>query len=233
MLMNRPRYRGCLAILSLLIAVQAAVVAAAAAEDEKPKQSRWEPAIQRFEAADRKQAPPTEGILFVGSSSIVGWNVQKSFPDLPVINRGFGGSQVADSVEFADRIVTPYRPKVVVLYAGDNDIAAGKSPQQVLEDYRQFVAKVHKALPKTRIVFVAIKPSLRRWNLVEKMRKANALVRADTQQDDRLVFLDVDTPMIGDDGRPRGELFKDDGLHLNAKGYELWSSLLKPHLKLD
>jgi len=102
-----------------------------------------------------------------------------------------------------------------------------------LADYRQFVAKVHAKLPKTRIVFVAIKPSISRWRLVEKMRAANSLIKAEADADDRLVFLDIDRPMIGDDGKPREELFKSDGLHLNPTGYELWSDLLRPHLKVE
>lgn len=206
---------------------------APAAEARAQQENRWEPKIRQFEEQDRKAMPPAGGILFVGSSSIVGWKVDECFPGLPVINRGFGGSQVADSVHFADRIVLPYRPKVVVLYAGDNDVASGKSPEQVLGDYRQFVEKVHAGLPETRIVFVAIKPSIRRWHLVDKMREANGLVRAASEKDERLVYVDVDGPMIGDDGKPRAELFKPDGLHLNAEGYKLWSALVLPHLKLD
>lgn len=193
-------------------------------------ENRWEPRIQQFEARDREQMPPLGGILFVGSSSIVGWDVDRCFPDLPVINRGFGGSQIADSVHFAPRIVFPYKPKTVVLYAGDNDISAGKTPQQVLADFRKFVEVVHSALPKTKIVFIAIKPSIRRWHSIENIREANRLVRAAVAEDDRLVYVDIDAPSIGDDGKPRPELLKSDGLHLNADGYQLWSSLVRPHL---
>jgi lysophospholipase L1-like esterase len=214
-----------------------AVVAAAACREigaqEPAKESRWEPSIRAFEAADRENPPPKEGILFVGSSSIRGWKLEENFAELPVINRGFGGSQIADSVEFADRIVIPYRPKVVVLYAGDNDVAAGKEPRQVLADYKAFVAKVHGSLADARIVFIAIKPSLKRWNLVDKMREANRLIRQVTEKDPRLVYVDVDAPMLGPDEKPRPELFKDDGLHLNATGYKLWADLVRPHLKLE
>jgi lysophospholipase L1-like esterase len=208
--------------------------------DKKPEEKakpaakpadRWEAAIARFEALDKQKPPPKDGILFVGSSSIVGWNVEKSFPGLPVINRGFGGSQIADSVRYADRIVLPHQPKIVVFYAGDNDLASGKNPQQLLADYRAFVKKIHDALPKTRIVYIAVKPSIARWKLVEKVREANALIRAAAEKDPRLVFIDVDKPMIGADGKPRGELFKPDGLHLNADGYKLWNELVGPHLK--
>jgi len=226
-------------VVRLRFAVAAALVAVAsggvalAAEARAQEENRWEPKIRQFEEQDKKEMPPAGGILFVGSSSIVGWKVDECFPGLPVINRGFGGSQIADSVHFADRIVLPYRPKIVVLYAGDNDVAAGKSPERALRDYRQFVAEVHAGLPETRIVFVAIKPSIRRWNLVDKMREANRLIRAAAEKDKRLVYVDVDGPMIGDDGKPRPELFKSDGLHLNAQGYKLWSALVLPHLKLD
>ena len=202
-----------------------------AAEPEKDP-SRYEQAIRAFEEQDRKQSPPTEGILFIGSSSIRGWNLEPHFSGLPVINRGFGGSHIADSIAFAERVILPYRPKVIVLYAGDNDVAAGKSPQCVLADYKAFVAKVRKSLPKTRIVFIAIKPSISRWSLVGKMRQANRLIQAATEKDRRQVFVDIDTPMIGSDGRPRKELFKSDGLHLNETGYKLWAKLVKPHLKL-
>lgn len=209
----------------LLLSMPLIPAAAVAAQ-----QDRWEPVIAAFEAQDRQSPPPQEGILFVGSSSIRMWDVKKSFPDLPVINRGFGGSQIADSVRYAERIVLPYRPKVVVFYAGDNDIAAGKSPSVVAGDFREFVHKVHEALPQTRIVFIAIKPSIRRWALVDKVRQANRLIRADADGEERLEFVDVDGPMIGEDGKPRAELFAADGLHLNGEGYKLWADLVRPHL---
>jgi lysophospholipase L1-like esterase len=118
----------------------------------------------------------------------------------------------------------------VVLYAGDNDLAAGKSPEQVLADYRQFVAKVHAALPKTRIVYIAVKPSLARWKLIEKVRTTNGLIQQAAAGDPRLVFIDVEKPMVGPDGKPRPELFLRDGLHLNAEGYRIWADLVRPHL---
>ncbi|MDZ7616517.1 MAG: SGNH/GDSL hydrolase family protein [Patescibacteria group bacterium] len=194
------------------------------------EESRWEPRIRAFEALDAEKMPPEGGIVFIGSSSIVGWDVEQSFPDLPVVNRGFGGSQIADSVLFAPRILLPYKPKTVVFYAGDNDIAAGKTPERVLADFREFVGVVHSALPNTRIVFIAIKPCMKRWALVDEVRKANRLVREVVATDERLVFVDIDAPSLGEDGKPRRELFKADQLHLNAEGYRLWTSLVRPHL---
>jgi lysophospholipase L1-like esterase len=200
--------------------------------DDSPS-SRWEDAIQKFEESDRQQPPPQDGILFIGSSSIRMWDVESSFPDLPVINRGFGGSEVADSVYFADRIVIPYRPRTIVFYAGDNDISRDKTPCRVYDDFREFVAIVHGALPETRIVFIAIKPSLARWKLVHRMRAANALIHVDCEEDPLLTYVDVEGPMLGGDGRPRPELFKEDGLHLNEAGYAIWNDLVRPYIKSD
>lgn len=192
---------------------------------------RWESDIAAYEAMDRKSPPVQDGIVFIGSSSVRLWDVRKSFPDLPVVNRGFGGSQLADSVRYADRILIPYRPKTVVLYAGDNDLAAGKSPEQVLADYKAFAAKVHGALPDTRIVYVAVKPSPKRWALIEKMRETNRLIRAAAEQDPRQVFVDVEKPMLTAEGQPRAELYRPDELHLNEEGYKLWTELVRPHLE--
>ncbi len=203
-----------------------AVAPAVAAE------SRWEKAIATFEAADRENPPPAGGILFIGSSSIRMWNLDRYFADFPVIHRGFGGSEISDSIEFAPRIVLPYRPRIIVLYAGDNDVAKGKSAEVVARDFDRFVGVVHEELPTTRIVFIAIKPSISRWRLVGEMRRANELIRTRVESDDRLAYVDIDTPMIGDDGKPRPELFVSDGLHLSTKGYDLWAALVLPHLEL-
>lgn len=199
--------------------------------EEKQEFARWEKDITAFERQDKMKAPPKNPIVFVGSSSILFWDLSKSFPRLPAINRGFGGSQLADVVHFTPRIVLKYEPRLIVLYAGDNDLAAGKTPERVRDDFRAFVKLVHEKLPKMRIIFISIKPSLFRWSLIDKIRKANALVEAECKNDENLVYLDLVSPMLGDDGKPRRELFALDGLHLNAKGYALWAERLKPHLE--
>jgi len=198
---------------------------------DKPDFSRWEKAIAAFEQQDKDKPPPKNAILFVGSSSIRLWNLAKSFPDLDAINRGFGGSHLADSVHFAPRIILKYQPRLIVVYAGDNDIAAGKTPEKVAADFQALVQVVQKDLPKTRIAYIAIKPSLLRWNLRNKMGQTNDLIEAQCKKDERLQYVDVVKPMLGADGKPRPELFAQDGLHLNDKGYELWASILKPYLK--
>jgi lysophospholipase L1-like esterase len=195
------------------------------------RSGRWEKSIVAFEEKDKANPPPHHAVLFVGSSSILFWDVAKSFPGMDVINRGFGGSELADSVHFAPRIVLPYEPRTVVLYAGDNDLASGKTPEQVAADFREFTRVVLAKLPKTRIVNISIKPSPSRWKLVDKSRQANDLIAAHCNSDERLVYVDVTAAMLGADGKPKAELFRGDGLHLNAKGYEIWASLLKPHLQ--
>jgi lysophospholipase L1-like esterase len=185
--------------------------------------------IAAFEAADRLNPPPAGGILFVGSSSIRLWpSLAKDFPGAPIVQRGFGGSEISDVVHYAPRIVLPYRPRLIVFYAGDNDLNAGESPGSVLRDYQSFVELVWQSLPETRIAFVAIKPSGSRWALVEKMRAANEMIREYSARDPRLAYVDVFTPMLGADGKPRDELFVEDKLHLNAEGYALWRQILLP-----
>ncbi len=220
----------------LLLVAAIAVVAGCGPDGRTARtgQDLWEPVIRMFEENDRRESPPKQGIVFIGSASIRRWDLDRYFPDLPVINRGFGGSQIADCAYFADRIILPYEPKTVVLHAGNNDIRRGKTPQQVLADYNLFVETVHEALPTTRIAYISINPDRRHWDLVDKLRKANQLMAAVTEKDERLVYVDADTPMIGEDGKPRPELFTEpDGVHLSAEGYELWTSLLRPHLRLE
>lgn len=190
----------------------------------------WAKELAAFEEQDRA-APATGGVVFVGSSSIRLWDVAAAFPGLPAINRGFGGSQIADSVTHAELLVIRHKPRTVVFYAGDNDIAAGKSPEDVAAAFKAFVEKVRAALPDTRVVFIGIKPSIQRWASIVPIRKANALVREYCDADDRLGFVDVDGPMLGWDAKPRKDLFVADGLHLSPKGYALWTTLLAPFLE--
>lgn len=204
------------------------------AQDKKdpPKgPERWEKNIAAFEEKDAKDPPPKNAILFVGSSSIVRWDLPKSFPELKAINRGFGGSQIADSVHFAPRLVLKHEPRTIVFYAGDNDLGAKKSPQQVFEDFQAFVKLVRAALPETKIIFVGIKPSPSRWKIVDQQREANGLIQQFCAKDQRLVFLDVFPAMLGEDGMPRAELYAKDNLHLSDKGYQVWNDLLRPLLR--
>ncbi len=197
-----------------------------------PQADKWAKEMAAFEEQDRNDAA-IGGVVFAGSSSIRLWDLKKSFPDVPPLNRGFGGSEIPDSVAHVDLLVIRHKPRIVIFYAGDNDIAAGRTPQQVFDDYKSFVEKIHTALPATRIAFIAIKPSILRWALVDKVRAANALVRQYAAADDRLGFIDVDGPMLGWDEKPRKDLFVADGLHMTPKGYELWTTLVRPFMDVS
>jgi len=208
------------------------VISVAVVTSTSCSELQWAEDLRKFDQQDRDDPPPHGGIVFVGSSSIVAWSLEPSFPGYPVLNRGLGGSQISHAIHFLDRLVFPYEPSVVVLYAGDNDVASGKTPERVIEDYRKFVRSLHGRMPECRIVFIAIKPSLARWAFVDQMREANQKVAKFSESDDRLFYADIDTPMIGRDALPRPELYAEDGLHMTAKGYEVWSSVLEPILRI-
>ncbi len=193
--------------------------------------NRWESAIREFEEIDRTNPPPRRAIIFVGSSSIRLWkSLARDFQEFPVVNRGFGGSELSDSVEFFERIVQPHAPRQIVLYAGTNDINAGEEPEQVLADFKVFVAKVRKALPRTRVSFIAIAPNPARWAKVGKFKRANSLIREYCETEALLDFIDVYTPMLDAEGRPKAGIYTSDRLHMNAEGYKLWAQLVRPYL---
>jgi lysophospholipase L1-like esterase len=200
---------------------------------EQVSSADWEADMQRFAATDAIAPPPKHAVLFIGSSSIRFWEtLATDFPGVPVINRGFGGSQIRDSTWYADRIVVPYAPRMIVLYAGENDLESGRSPQQVREDLEAFVARVRRDLPAVRIAYISSKPSPLRAHMLEAERQANALIESDAKRLD-LLFIDVFTPMLDAHGQPRGELFREDRLHMNRTGYELWKQVVAPYLLAD
>jgi lysophospholipase L1-like esterase len=192
--------------------------------------AKWEKEIAAFEEKDRENPPPKGGIVFVGSSSIRRWTtLAEDFPHHQVLNRGFGGSQLIDSVHFADRIVLPYEPRMIVLYAGGNDIHAGKSPEQVFADFQAFVEKVRAKLPKTEIACISIAGNPSRWAEVEKVKAANTMIEGYIKDKPGLIFINVFPRMLGSDGLPR-PIFVADGLHMNAEGYKLWTEIVGQYL---
>jgi lysophospholipase L1-like esterase len=189
---------------------------------------RWEETIRQFEQWDSKNTFPSDAVLFVGSSSIQMWPTRECFDGFAVINRGFGGSQISEVNYFAGRIVLRYEPKVIVFYAGDNDVAAGKNARRVFDDYKKFVKLVHDGLPRTPIIYVGIKPSRSRWSLWPVMNEANMMINDFSGKHDLLFYFDSATPLLSSDGKPNVEFFLKDQLHLNDKGYEVWTKLLRP-----
>lgn len=189
----------------------------------------WQKEVDAFLESDKKAFPPKNAVLFYGSSSFRLWtDLANYFPQFKTINRGFGGTQFEDAIYFAKDIALPYKPKLIVVYEGDNDIADGKSVEQVFNDYKTFVALVHKSLPKTRIAFVSIKPSPSRENFWDKFRQLNTLVKAETEQDKRLAFVNIWNAMLTEDGKAREELYQSDRLHMKPEGYAIWRDALTP-----
>ncbi|URI05983.1 SGNH/GDSL hydrolase family protein [Aquincola tertiaricarbonis] len=196
--------------------------------------ARWKASFEAFAAEDKLHAPQPGGVLFVGSSSIRLWNgLEEAFaaPGQPVLKRGFGGSRMLDCAQYVDTLVLPYQPRLVVVYAGDNDLAEGRTPQQVLQSFTQFTEAVRQALPDTRIAYLSIKPSPLRAALVPAVREANSLIAAYAKATPNLDYIDVFSRMLTDDGQPRSDLYSADSLHMNAEGYALWRSVISPHLQ--
>ncbi|MGE0430144.1 SGNH/GDSL hydrolase family protein [Hydrogenophaga sp.] len=205
----------------------------ARAQAGTPAQQRWKAELDAFAAADRQKMPTPGGVLFVGSSSIRLWNgLETAFPDQPVvIRRGFGGSRLSDSADLVARLVLPYQPRLVLLYAGENDLVEGAAPQELLGQFARFVQQVQAALPATRVAFISIKPSPSRQALMPAMREANLLIQTHVLAHENLDFIDVHTAMLDNDGQPRPELFVRDRLHLSAEGYGLWRQIVSAHLR--
>jgi lysophospholipase L1-like esterase len=214
--------------LTLVLTLLFLAFGAAAKDNDHAK---WEPDIQAFEATDKATPPPQNAVLFIGSSSIRFWkSLATDFPAYKVINRGFGGSDLDDATAFADRIVKPYHPAAIVVYAGDNDLANGDTPEQVRDDFTAFVAKVRSYQADVPIAFISIKPSIARLALLPDIDRANQLIRDQAMKEKGVAFLDVAPAMVDADGKPKPELFIEDGLHMNPKGYALWVAQVGPWL---
>jgi len=194
--------------------------------------------IDGFEAEDRANPPPPGAVLFTGSSSVRLWSsLAEDMAPLRVVNRGFGGAHMAHVALNANRLTTPYAPSAIVLYAGDNDLAegTGKTAQTVIEDFKTFLSKVRSELDDVPVYFIAIKPSVLRWERWPEMSEANAKIQAMAQSDPALHYLDIATPMLNSRDSettpgPNPDLFRFDGLHLSDQGYSVWTQVIRPAL---
>jgi len=204
----------------------------AGSESRAMPAERWKEAFDAFAAEDKLHAPRPGGVLFVGSSSIRLWDsLEKDFDALPIVTRrGFGGSRLSDCAQHVARLVLPYDPRLVIVYAGDNDLAEGAAPTDVLASYSAFVDAVRAKLPDVRIAYLSIKPSPLRAPLIAKARDANALIEAYAARHANLDYIDIYSKMLGPDGAPRRELFGPDLLHLSRAGYALWREQIVAHL---
>ena len=220
-------------LTALLLAPPTAIRAVEPPADAVAKHAaRFEKEIAAFEQADRKSPPPPGAILFVGDSAVRMWkSLAEDFPEFKVINRGFGGSELADSVYFADRIVVPYHPRLIVLKAGGNDLSGGKSPERIAADFKSFVQTVRAKLPGVRIAYQSTNPNVGRWQQKEVRLQTNALIQAIVAEGTNLDFIEVWAAFLTADGNPRKDLFLPDGLHNNAAGYQVLAEIVRPHLK--
>jgi lysophospholipase L1-like esterase len=199
---------------------------------EAPSPLRFETDIKAMEDADQKSLPAPGGILFVGSSSIRLWkSLADDFPGLPVLNRGFGGALIGEVLYYSDRIILPYKPRLMVLYIGGNDVAQGIPPEEILATFKTLTDKIRAQLPQTRLLYISINPSIARWHLDAQNRKTDELISAYIARSGWMTFINARPKMLGTDGKPRPDLWIADNLHLNENGYRLWKEILAPYLK--
>ena len=192
---------------------------------------RFEKDIATFEAADQKNPPPKDAILFVGDSTFTRWkSIQEDLPDYTVINRGFGGSQMADLLHFTDRVVIPYKPRLIIVQEGGNDLHSGRSPEQVVGDVKAFVEKVQSALPGVPIAIGSLAPSPGRWSEIETRKRLDALIKAFVATQKNVSFIYYFDAFIGPDGKPREDLFIEDRTHPSPLGYQLRAKMIRPFL---
>lgn len=189
--------------------------------------------IAEFKKHDSLHFPASKQILLIGSSSFTKWkDVQDYFPSYPVLNRGFGGSTLPDVIRYADDIIFPYQPKQILVYCGENDMASSDTvtAQVVLARFKELFFLIRKKLPKVPIVFISMKPSPSRHLIQGKIREGNTLIAAFIKKQKRAGFIDVYKEMVDDEGKPMADLFIEDNLHMNKKGYAIWQKLIEPHL---
>lgn len=210
-----------------------AVLSIASQDSGYTRAKEWERDMAEFADIDRRQTPPKDPIVFAGSSTIRLWTgLRTDFAGHNVINRGFGGSRLDDLVYFSPQIVLPYKPKAIVVYSGENDIEAKESAESTLFDFKALVDFRDKHLPKTRIIFISMKPSILRWSIWPEMKRGNDLIREEAKRRKNVRFADISEKMLGLGGsKPAADLFVADGLHLSRKGYEVLREAVLPHLK--
>lgn len=191
-----------------------------------PDPQRFSAEIEAFKAWDAKNSSPEEAILFIGSSSFRMWKTAEALPSYPVVNRGFGGSHITDLAAYYENVVSPYDPSIILIYIGDNDIAAGVDGDLFLERYQEFTARIRQDFPEVLIGFVSIKPSSSRWDHRPEMDRVNNVIREAAEEDPQHFFVDLGRLLLKEDGTPDDSLFLSDLLHLNEKGYALWTEEL-------
>jgi lysophospholipase L1-like esterase len=233
------RLLSILILPSLLFAVTVAALAQPAGNNVQPAPpmaglavgNRFEKNVLAYEAADKTNPPPKNAILFAGDSQFYRWKtLHEDLPDYTIINRGIDSFQTSDLVCFTDRLVLPYKPRLIVLHVGGNDVHGGKSPEQILADFKTFVAKVRAALPDVPIAFSSITPGPGRSDELEKRKQTNKVIKDYIATQQHLLFIDLWDAMLTPDGKPREDLWVADRIHPNHEGYLLRVKMMRPIL---
>jgi lysophospholipase L1-like esterase len=199
------------------------------AQEVKP--SPWEAEIVKYEVADKANAAPKHAVVFNGSSSIRMWDLAAAFPGWKCVNHGIGGSIIPENTAVLDRLVFPLEPQIIVFYAGDNDIAKKRTPQQVADDWAAYVKGVQAKLPEAIFLYISIKPSILRWKLWGTIQEANSKIKSLCETGKNQKFIDITKVMLDADGQPNKALYREDGLHMVAAGYALWNKLIAPEIE--
>lgn len=198
---------------------------------QSQKSDRWEATIQKFEKSDQETPPQPGAVLFTGSSSIAMWkDIADYFPDSRVINRGFGGSQFSDLLQYYDRVIFPYKPSKIFIYEGDNDIAGGKSPKAIFKEAKQLREIIEEKFPDVPVVFISAKPSIARAHLKDGYEALNERLEKYAKKKENTMYADVYTAMLDEDGKVYDHIFLEDNLHMNEDGYKIWQDVLEPYL---
>ena len=220
------------ALGSLIIFLFAATLSQASGAETTHDFNKWEHEIAAFEAQDRTNPPPTNALLFIGSSTIRFWTtLATDFPGPPIINRGFGGSEIADSTHFAGRLIFPYAPRAIFFRAGGNDLNAGKTSEAVFADFKEFAGTVHARLPTADIYFISCSHTPTRWKNRDCEKTMNQLIEEYARHTPHLKYIETGSVALGADGEPRVELFREDRLHFNAAGYKLLAEQVRPFVR--
>ncbi|WP_295771603.1 GDSL-type esterase/lipase family protein [uncultured Mucilaginibacter sp.] len=215
--------------VALLVLIIGGFASNTQAQDQK---SYYWNTIRNFRKQDSLQALPQNAILFVGSSSFTNWhNVQQMFPDYIIVNRGFGGSQLPDVKQYFEQTVYPKKLKQIVLYAGDNDIAAGAKPEEVFDRFKQVYSLIRKDQPTLPIAYLSIKGCPGRARSIRTVQETNALIKAFLVKEKNAAYVDVYTATMDSEGQPLKQIYVEDGVHMNQQGYDIWARVLKPYLK--
>lgn len=192
----------------------------------------FEQVIKKYELQDTKLLPDTNQIVAVGSSSIRFWEptLNEDLKPLKVFSRSLGGGNLSDVLYYADKLIVKYKPRAILIYAGENDLVNGLEPTKVLTFFKELVLLLKKNNSEIRVYFISIKPSVGRWYLWDKMKLTNQLIENFCKEDKNICYIDVANQMLNENGKPKPELFRTDTYHLSDEGYKLWTSIIKPIL---